>query len=233
MTALNPSWPRTGLATIDAPDDDQAAPPATIGQTLALLRDADVLGDTWADFSTVVDPTADPDAIYDTVERLCRFFGRSLDANRFWIGDLLLFGEGMLGDRFDQAAEALGLAPRTVMDYLRVAERVPRSRRRDNLHYSHHRVVAALEPDAQTYWLDKAEADSLSVQGLEDALRVERDGPPVVGELLGESTDAPEPDTRRVVSVARQIVAVAIREGNDWRVPAEQMAQLRAALRNE
>lgn len=225
-----PAFPRTDLAILDA--EDATVPAASIGQTLSLLRDADVLGDTWADFSRVVDPGSDVDAVYETVERLARFFGRSLDANRFWIGDLLVFGEGLLGDRFDQAAEAIGLRPATVLDYLRVAERVPRSRRRENLHYSHHRAVASREPDAQTFWLDKAEAESMTVQQLEDALRIEKDGPPIVGELLGE-TDEPNPDVKRVVAVAKQIASVATREGNDWRVPAEQMAQLRAALRNE
>lgn len=224
-----PAFPRAELDTVD---EDAAIPEPTIGQTISLLRDADVLGDTWADFSSTIDPSADPEAIYATVERLCRFFGRSLDANRFWIGDLLLFGEGILGDRFDQAAEALGLRPPTVLDYLRVAERVPRSRRREGLHYSHHRAVAALEPDAQTYWLDKAETDELSVQQLEDALRVDKHGQTQIGELLHE-TDDPDPDTKRVVAVARQILDVARREGNDWLIPAEQMAQLRAAVRNE
>jgi hypothetical protein len=49
------------------------------------------------------------------------------------------------------------------------------SRRRDNLTWSHHAVVAALDPDEQDRWLDMAAAERLSVADLRIELRsVER-----------------------------------------------------------
>jgi hypothetical protein len=57
-------------------------------------------------------------------------------------------------------------------EYLRVSEKVPRSIRRENLSWSHHRAVAALEPPEQVEWLERAEDERLSHHQLRDKLRV-------------------------------------------------------------
>jgi hypothetical protein len=59
----------------------------------------------------------------------------------------------------------------TLLDYARVARRVPRSRRRTALSFTHHQLVAAMEPDEQEEWLDRAEANRWSVEEFRGALR--------------------------------------------------------------
>jgi len=56
-------------------------------------------------------------------------------------------------------------------EYVRVAQRVPPSRRRKGLSWSHHRAVAALEPDAQKDWLKRAKDEGLSHHQLRDEMR--------------------------------------------------------------
>ena len=70
-----------------------------------------------------------------------------------------------------QAAELLGLSPEGMREYLRVSERVARSRRHKDLSWSHHRAVAALEAPEQRQWLKTASEQGLSHHALRDALR--------------------------------------------------------------
>jgi len=70
-----------------------------------------------------------------------------------------------------------------------VAQRVPRSRRRKGLSWSHHRAVAALDPPEQKEWLKRAVDDSLSHHQLREALRngaapVDREICPSCGRFL-------------------------------------------------
>jgi hypothetical protein len=55
-----------------------------------------------------------------------------------------------------------------------VASNVDPSRRHERLSWSHHAEVAAVAPDQQDRWLNKAEEDRLSVQDLRLLLRNER-----------------------------------------------------------
>jgi hypothetical protein len=191
------------------------------------------LGPTYADFSAIVSPDDGDEVVYAKVERAAVYVSQVYDSSRWWIADLLVFGEAILGDRFHQLADSIGLAPATLLDYLRVGSKVPRSRRRDALRFSHHRLVAPLSPEAQTYWLDRAEREALSVRDLEEEIRKTNeprdDGPGAMLDTV-EATVVPA----RVVEVAKRILATAkpVASG-DYIVDREQIAQLRAALGEE
>lgn len=84
-----------------------------------------------------------------------------------------------------QAARVTGYDPKSLRNYAWVASRVQLSLRRDNLSYSHHELVAALEPDQQERWLRFASENRLSVEDLRMALRASRR----TGEDAETSTD--------------------------------------------
>lgn len=92
----------------------------------------------------------------------------------WWIGDWLIFGNDVYGERYARAKRITGYDVQTLMNMVYVASRFEISRRRETLSWSHHAEVAALPPEDQDRWLDRAEADRLSVKCLRDALRYER-----------------------------------------------------------
>lgn len=115
-----------------------------------------------------------PDVSYETFEELCVFIGTVHRASSWWMGDTLNQIEMRYGDLVYQAAEHLGVSPQTVKNVMSICERVPRSRRRENVHFSTHAEVAALEPEQQKDWLQKAEQNGWTkndlrreIQGLE------------------------------------------------------------------
>ena len=57
------------------------------------------------------------------------------------------------------------------MNMVYVASRFDMRRRRQNLSWSHHAELAALDPDQQDYWLDRAESERLSVRCLREEVR--------------------------------------------------------------
>jgi hypothetical protein len=112
----------------------------------------------------------DPDLPYSQFEALCTLLGRMHEAVRFAIGDAILFGEKLYGEEAYQALEALNISEKARWEYMRVAVRVPRSRRRADLSWSHHRAVAALPPPEQKQWLKAASDQGMSHHALREAL---------------------------------------------------------------
>jgi hypothetical protein len=92
----------------------------------------------------------------------------------WWIGDWLRFGNAAYGERYAPAARATGYDRQSLMNMVYVASSIEPSRRRENLSWSHHAEIAALEPADQDRWLERAERDRLSVRCLREAMRNER-----------------------------------------------------------
>jgi len=113
----------------------------------------------------------DPDLPYAHFETLCVFLGKVHEAVRFAIGDAILLAERLYGEQGYQAVELIGLSENARLEYVRVAQRVPRSTRRKDLSWSHHRAVAALPPREQKTWLREASEARLSHAELRDRLR--------------------------------------------------------------
>lgn len=163
----------------------------------------------------------DPDLPYDTYEQLGAFIGRIDDASSFWLGDWILFGEkAYKDDRYAQAAEATGLSPQRLMNVSSTCSRVPRSVRRAGLKFSHHEVVAKLEPAEQRQWLQIADEQGWSRRRLFEAINGAPEPPPAAA------------DGRLTVDVARDLVRRAKPSGDPawWLVPREAVVQLRSAL---
>src|SRR5256885_7350294 len=111
----------------------------------------------------------------------------------WWIGDWVNYGNARFGERYVRAARITGYDVQTLMNMVYVASRFDISRRRPNLSFSHHAELAALDPEEQDYWLDRAEAERLSVRSLrEEVRRARKLAAAEQAELEEPSTKEPE-----------------------------------------
>jgi hypothetical protein len=91
------------------------------------------------------------------------------------LADWLNYGEIRYGETYSQYADATGLQPDYLAVVKHVGSRIDPTRRREELSFSHHRIVAALNPQAQTDWLSSAVDNGWSVEELRGALGESRD----------------------------------------------------------
>lgn len=91
----------------------------------------------------------------------------------FWIGDCLAYHEQEWG-MYKDLSETTGFSEKTIRSDKYVANKVESSRRRDDLSFSHHTEVAALEPEKQDYWLDKAQDEKLTRKQLRQEISKEK-----------------------------------------------------------
>ena len=131
----------------------------------------------------------DPDLPYEDFEQLCSYLGeryamvRSADmALKFAIGDAILAGEELYGERSYQAFESFDLSHEVLKECARIASRIPHSRRRVTLTWSHHRAVAALPTLAERQeWLKRVADEGLSHHQLRAELKDQAGGDPTSG----------------------------------------------------
>ncbi|HYM55410.1 MAG TPA: hypothetical protein VES97_08615 [Solirubrobacteraceae bacterium] len=103
-----------------------------------------------------------------------RRFGEIGRCSQWWLGDWIHYGNVKFGERYTRAVKLTGYDVQSLMNMVYVASRFTISRRRENLSWSHHSAVAALDVDSQEYWLARAIADKLSVADLRVELRGRR-----------------------------------------------------------
>lgn len=117
---------------------------------------------------------------FEEWERACLWCHAVERASLFWIADLLAFGEDTWADKYHQAVTATGYALETLQNLVYVARNVHLSRRRGDLSFGHHQVVAPLSPAEQTEWLARAAIEGLSVMALRRAIQEPKVEPVVV-----------------------------------------------------
>jgi DNA polymerase III alpha subunit (gram-positive type) len=139
------------------------------------------------------------------------------------IAETILFTEKRYGQTYTQAAEATGLSEETLRNYVSTAHRVPRERRRKELHFSHHQEVASLEPEAQDEWLDKAVVNNWNRAELRAQLN------PIKGNIVTPALHSAE----EIEYAARDLVRSAKQYGKDFLVQRPSFVQLCAALGEE
>jgi hypothetical protein len=96
--------------------------------------------------------------------------------SQWWLGDWVRYGTTRWGEKYKEAARITGYDVKTLRNIVYVAEQVEVSRRRDNLTWSHHAEVCALEPAEQAKWLDLAESQRMTVADLRIEVRATRRG---------------------------------------------------------
>lgn len=99
----------------------------------------------------------------------------SVGRNIQWlIGDWIAYGNQKFGERYARASKISGYDPQSLMNMVYVATRFAASRRREDLSWSHHEALAALDPEEQDRWLDQAALHRWSVADLRTMLRMAR-----------------------------------------------------------
>ena len=99
----------------------------------------------------------------------------SVGRNIQWlIGDWIAYGNQKFGERYARASKISGYDPQSLMNMVYVATRFAVSRRRENLSWSHHEALAALDPEEQDRWLDQVTLHRWSVADLRTMLRMAR-----------------------------------------------------------
>ncbi|MDD1749485.1 MAG: hypothetical protein LUO89_06375 [Methanothrix sp.] len=87
------------------------------------------------------------------------------------IADWLNFGEARYGETYAQFVDATGLAPEYLAILKYVGGAVDPSRRLESLSFTHHRLVASLEPDEQSRFLAESESRGWGQIELRAAIR--------------------------------------------------------------
>lgn len=96
--------------------------------------------------------------------------------SQWWIGDWVRYGTSRWGEKYAEAARVTGYDVASLRNMAWVASRFDLSLRNDKLTWSHHVLLAPLEPDEQRKWLERASEERLSVADLRLELRALRDG---------------------------------------------------------
>lgn len=122
--------------------------------------------------------------------------GRRLGAigrcSQWWIGDWIRYGTGRWGEKYAEAARITGYDVASLRNMAWVASRFDLSLRNEKLTWSHHVLLAPLEPEEQRRWLHRASEKRLSVADLRLELRALRKG-----EAMKSSGDAVAPGAGR------------------------------------
>jgi hypothetical protein len=103
-----------------------------------------------------------------------RRFGEIGRCSQWWLGDWILYGNQRFGERYTRAVKLTGYDVQSLMNMVYVASRFAISRRREDLSWSHHAALAALNIAEQEHWLGRAGAERLSVADLRVELRSRR-----------------------------------------------------------
>ena len=84
----------------------------------------------------------------------------------FWLGDWLMFGEKNYGEMYSQALDVTEYTYGTLRNAVWVCSKIEKSRRLDNLSFSHHAEVAKLDEAEQVKYLKEALKKNLSTKDL-------------------------------------------------------------------
>ena len=87
------------------------------------------------------------------------------------IGDFILGGEALFGERAYQLCESLSISEESRSQYVRVALAISPERRRPELTWSHHRAVYSLPPSEADHWLALAVDNGWTKRELEGQMR--------------------------------------------------------------
>lgn len=113
----------------------------------------------------------DPDLDFADFTRIVHAGTKVHSAAKFWIGDAIAFGETVFGESYAQAFASLNFSEQYLSNIASICRKVHRSRRREELSFSHHSEVARLEPKEQVEWLEAAVANEWSTEELRIRLR--------------------------------------------------------------
>jgi hypothetical protein len=110
---------------------------------------------------------------FDQWSSLMGTLSRMDTAFQFAIGDALLYGESRYGERYSQAVDVTGQSYQSLANYVWVSKAVDKDRRVAGLSWTHHRIVAKLDPEKQTELLTLAKKNDWTITTLMEEVRGE------------------------------------------------------------
>ncbi len=114
-------------------------------------------------------------------------------ASAFAIGDLLVYGERRWGETYAQVSAVTTLAPEYLYNVKYVCEKVPFSRRNENLSFSHHQAVASIkEQGVQSAWLTIAETYDMTRDELRETIATGKSPTGYMSSLRSGLQEVPE-----------------------------------------
>lgn len=143
---------------------------------------------------------------WQTAGAALRHMSQSLN---WFIGDWLLLGERLFPDRYAQAVDATGYSYQTVANCRWVCGRIEPERRRPELAFHHHTLVAALEPPEQEKLLGDAVRLGQSCRELRECVVARRRLGRGAAVTVDADVDADAPPDTVPVTVRRGSVADA------------------------
>jgi hypothetical protein len=140
------------------------------------------------------------DLSFDQWSNLMETLSKMDTAFQFALGDALNYGQSRYGERYAQAIECTGKEYQSLANYAWVSKSVPPDVRVAGLSWTHHRLVARLEPHEQSHLLQKAHTEHWTVSALQEVVT----GKPVVSKA-GEHISIPKgmtpADAERILKV--------------------------------
>jgi hypothetical protein len=97
--------------------------------------------------------------------------GRLSRSSQWWVGDWLLYGDTRWGEKYAHAARITRYDVKSLRNMAWVASRITHDRRRSELSFSHHALVAMFDHDEQERWLDYAVTNRMACSDLRVALK--------------------------------------------------------------
>ena len=135
------------------------------------------------------------------------------NSTHWLLGHWLTVGEEKYGEKYAQAASETGIAPERLMILKYVFSRFPFSRQRHELTWSHHLVVAALEPAVTDKWLAKAVKGDWSVAELRGRVKDSKALPaPPDNEKGDPLAGAPVKDLTNIARLAQELISLTAKE---------------------
>lgn len=101
-------------------------------------------------------------------------FGRTGRFYQWWVGDWLLYGNRRWGDQYRRASRVTGYDTSSLRNMVWVSSRFDVPRRRTDLSFGHHKLVAQMPGEEQEWWLDRATEERLSCHDLHILLKLGR-----------------------------------------------------------
>ena len=115
------------------------------------------------------------DLDFDEWEALGKELGKVDNTIGFMIGDWINYGDGRYGEKYQEAIDRTGIPYQRLRKYSHIARRVELLRRRNNLDFEHHAVVAKIkDPEEQQHWLKMAIKHKLSYRRLRKSINFGR-----------------------------------------------------------
>lgn len=110
------------------------------------------------------------DTTFEEWQEAYAFYDRLHERGKWWLGDVIRYAEGRWPDRYTQAIELTGLSYSRLTTIVSICTRIEQPRRRKELNFGMHELVAYLPYQKADYLLDRAIKEHWTRDELADAV---------------------------------------------------------------